>query len=496
MRLKTTFYWALLFALSTVSCKKWDEHNQVTNQDINKTLIDEISQHANLSKFYGYLQKTGLDKELASSKTYTVWAPVNDALQNLDAAIVNDTAKLRRFISNHIALQSYFTRNASASPRVVMLNGKWVNFTSTKFDDAIITEADKFVSNGVLQVIDKVAPVYPNAWELLDSTKATYHQSAIILSLTRKVFDATNAVVDSINSQTGLPVYKPGTDSVVRNIFNTDVYDLQREDKQYTYFILNDAGLATEINKLTPYFKTSTMDSTNNLASFAVVKDLIVEGLYTINQLPSVLVSKSGVKIPIDASKIVETRKMSNGIAYVISGVTFDVKEKIPPVIVQGENYLRFLDANGVAVTPRQNNVSAVFVRTRLNPSNVQFMDMFVYNHGVSALSAQYIARRLPSVKYKVYWVVPNDTLRLNGVVNPIVFNQRLAMGVRGTNFLPATPATGMAVPINTYTEAYLGDFEQAAYGNLDMFLTANASTGAGTNTLNLDYIKLVPDIQ
>jgi hypothetical protein len=140
--------------------------------------------------------------------------------------------------------------------------------------------------------------------------------------------------------------------------------------------------------------------------------------------------------------------------------------------------------------------VSAVFIRTRLNPLNVQFVDMFVYNHGISALSAQYVARRLPSVKYKVYWVVPNDTLRLNGVVNPVVFNQRLAMGARGTNFLPATPATGMAVPINTYTEAYLGDYEQMAYGNLDMFLTANASTGAGTNSLNLDYIKLIPDIQ
>ncbi|MDI3319284.1 fasciclin domain-containing protein [Pinibacter sp. MAH-24] len=496
MRLKTTFYWALFFVLCAVSCKKWDEHNQVTNQDVSKTLTDEISQHPNLSKFYEYLQKTGLDKELASSKAHTVWAPVNEALKNLDAAIVNDTAKLRRFMSNHIAYQSYFTKDAAASPRVAMLNGKWVSFTNTKFDDATITEADKFVSNGVLQVIDKVAPVYANAWELLDSTKTTYQQSAFILSLTRKVFDPTNAVVDSINSQTGLPVYKPGTDSVIKNSFNTDVYDLQREDKQYTYFIMSDTGLNSEVSKLNTYFKTSTADSTKNLASFAVVKDLIVEGVYAINQLPSVLVSKSGVKIPIDVSKIVATRKMSNGIAYVIGRVAFNVKEKIPTVIVEGENYLRFFDANGLAVTPRQNNVSAVFIRTRLNPSNVQFVDMFTYNHGISALSAQYTARRLPSVNYKVYWVVPNDTLRLNGVVNPVVFNQRLAMGVRGANFLPTTPATGMAMPINTYTEAYIGDYVQAMYGNLDMFLTANASTGAGTNTLNLDYIKLVPDIQ
>ena len=73
-----------------------------------------------------------------------------------------------------------------------------------------------------------------------------------------------------------------------------------------------------------------------------MVKDLVVEGLYTIDQLPPVLTSKFGVKIPIDKSKIVETRKMSNGIAYVFSGINFNVKDKIPTVVVQGENYRGF----------------------------------------------------------------------------------------------------------------------------------------------------------
>jgi len=496
MRLKTTFLWLAFFALGTTGCKKWDEHNKVDEQDLTKTLVDVISQNPDLSKFYEYLQKTGLDKDLATSKNYTVWAPTNGALQSLDASIVADNAKLKKFVSNHIALQSWFTRNATAGIRVLMLNGKWVTFTNTKFDDATITTADKYVSNGVLQVINKIAPVYPNAWELMDSTKTTYQQSAFILSLTKKVFDPTNAIVDSISSTTGLPVYRPGTDSVLRNVFNTDVYDLQNEAKQYTFFILNDAGLNTEITKLNTYFKTGTADSTKNLASYAVVKDLIVEGLYTQAQLPAVLTSKFGVKINIDQTKIIETRKLSNGIAYVISAIPFDPKEKIPTVVVEGESVIRFLDANGVGVSPRQNNVSAVFIRTRLTPTGTPFVDMYVYNHGISALSGQYLVRNLPSVKYKVYWVVPNDTLRLNGTVNPVVFNQRLAMGVRGANFLPVTPATGMAVPINTYTEAYLGDYVQAAYGNLDLFLTANASTCAGTNTLNLDYIKLIPDIQ
>ncbi|RYZ29650.1 MAG: fasciclin domain-containing protein [Chitinophagaceae bacterium] len=501
MRLKTILSLLLISCLVIAGCKKWEEHNEVTNQDLEKTLLDEISQRSNLSKFYEYLKSTGLDKELASSKTYTVWAPTNDALQSLDPSIVSDTARLRQFVANHIAHQTYFTRNAQQPVRVAMLNGKQVNFSATKFDDATITTADKYMGNGVLQVIDKFAPAYPNAWELVNNTKTTFRQNAFVLTLTRKVFDPTNGIIDSISSSTGQPVYRPGTDSVLRNSFNTDVYDLQNEATQYTYFILTDAGLNTEVTKLTPYFKTSTQDSTTSLASFAVIKDLIVEGEYSITQLPAVLTSKYGVRIPIDKNKIVETRRMSNGVAYVISEVNFDKREKIPAVVVQGENYIRFLDASGNIATPRQNNTTAVFTRARISPTNQSFTDMFAYGHGMAGLSAQYRVNRLPSVKYKVYWVAPNDTLSLNGTIVPAAFTQRLAMGSRtatGINLLPTiAPLPPLNVKPLSYSEVYLGDYTQSAYGTLDMFLTnATSTTGEpGGNRMNLDYIRLVPDL-
>ena len=488
----------LTFVLVMTGCKKWEDHTNIENQDLTKTLLDEISQRSNLSKFFEYVKKTGVDKELASSKTYTVWAPVNDALQTLDPAIIADSARLRQFVSNHISYQTYFTRNAATPVRVPMLNGKRVTFTSTKFDDATITEADKYVSNGVLHMIDKMAPVYPNAWELVTNTKTSFQQSAFIASLTRKVFDPTNAIIDSINALTGQPIYRPGTDSVLRNTFNTDVYNLESEEKQYTYFILNDAALNAEILKMNPFFKTSTADSTKNLASFAVVKDLIVEGVYTQAQLPAFLISKSGVKIPVDVSKIVETRKMSNGIAYVMSGINFDPKEKIRAVVVEGENHRGFFDINGVPVTPRQNNVSAIFIRSRITTSGVLFTDMFAYGHGIVSLNALYRVQNLPSVKYKVYWVAPNDTLNVGGNIAIAAFTQRLAMGARGANLLPTVaPLPPLNVIPRNFNEVYLGDYTMINYGTLDMFLTnATATTGEpGGNRLNLDYIKLVPDL-
>src|SRR4029079_11811286 len=145
MNLKTILSWIFFFALCQAGCKKWEDHSKIENQDLNKNLLDAINQRSNLSKFYEYLVKTGLDKELSSSKTYTVWAPVNDALQSLDPAIIANADKLKAFIGNHISLQSYFTKDAQQAIRVPMLNGKRVSFSKNKFDEANITEADKYV---------------------------------------------------------------------------------------------------------------------------------------------------------------------------------------------------------------------------------------------------------------------------------------------------------------------------------------------------------------
>ncbi len=79
MRFNTTVLWVLILTLCTSGCKKWDDHTSISNQDLTMNLTDAIAQRQNLSKFYEYLQKAGLDKELSSSKAYTVGPLVNNA---------------------------------------------------------------------------------------------------------------------------------------------------------------------------------------------------------------------------------------------------------------------------------------------------------------------------------------------------------------------------------------------------------------------------------
>jgi hypothetical protein len=172
-----------------------------------------------------------------------------------------------------------------------------------------------------------------------------------------------------------------------------------------------------------------------------------------------------------------------------MSGVNFSAKNKIPTVIIQGENPLAFFRPDGTFVDVR----GTTFYRVRTHPVSGQFFnDIFIYNHAVSALNILYQARNLPSVKYKVYWVAVNDTIQVSSNrINPVAFNQKLVMGTR-----TATTFAYRSVAINQFNEVYLGDYTQTSYNTLNMFLTAAASTTAGVNSLTLDYIKLVPDIQ
>ncbi|MES2894378.1 MAG: fasciclin domain-containing protein, partial [Bacteroidota bacterium] len=144
--------------LFVLGCKKLtDEHNAITDTELGNNLSEMVSANSNLSTFAGYLKQTGLDSVIASSRTYTVFAPVNAALVGLDPAIVGNPEKLKKFVRNHIASE-LIPATGNAARRILMLSGKYHNLVGSKIETANITVADKYASNGLLQVIDKPLP--------------------------------------------------------------------------------------------------------------------------------------------------------------------------------------------------------------------------------------------------------------------------------------------------------------------------------------------------
>jgi uncharacterized surface protein with fasciclin (FAS1) repeats len=474
LNIKAGMIVAAMAMLAWACQKDWDSHNAVTDENVKKDLQQLVAENSSLSKFAELVGKSAYKDALAGSKSYTVFAPTNDALASLDPAIAADTARLNRFIGNHIANLRYFTTNATDSLRILMLNGKYNNMLGKQVETAQITSADNYAKNGVLHVVDKMIPNINNIWEFIaNTTEVPDAQRQFMINLSYDGFDPSSAEQIGVDPITGNPIYKPGTGIVKRNLYWDRVYDLRNERQQYTMFALENTPYNGEVTRYRPYFATGSADSTTNLSSFTVIRDFAFPGLYTQSKLPDTLVSKFGVKVPIDKSAIVRSIKASNGIIYVMNKLDVVPKEKFKSIVMQGESY------SGSSHDRRGNT----FFRDRTNPlSGNLYRDVLVNGHGVALFNLRYRISEVPSMRYRAYWVAVND-------FQTAAFTMRLAPGAAN-----ATTFAYTNVNPAVYSEVLIGEFVLNAYQPAyDVFLVAANSTTATANPLVCDYIRLEP---
>jgi len=464
-----------------IACnKKWEEHNQITDAAIANNLYQAISKNASLTKFSDLLVKSGYDKIIATSKTYTVWAPTDQALASLDASIVSDSAKLKAFVGNHIANLAFPT--GGADQRIAMLNGKYNLFAGNKFDSANISTANLYAANGVYHVIDKFIPRTDNCWEFVNNSTTYALFKAALTSLNYIYFDSTKATQIGANPITGAPIWDSTNAKIARNTFLDQVQNIADEANQYTLFVLADNAFTTEFNKLSPWFKTATnnTDSTNKLTSYYLIKDLAVKGAYSAAQLPDTLLSTFGVKIPINKTKIVASYKTSNGYVHVMSEVNFALAYKFPPIIIEGEN------PSGFATTDRS---FYTYYRVRTNPNTgLTFKDILMQNYGYANYYIRYRLQGVPAMHYDVSWVAIND------VQTSPLWAQRLAIDSSSNPSMPTSFTKTIAY--KDYSLVPLGQINLTNYRkNFDMFVIGptTSSTVSGINSISLDYIKLTP---
>lgn len=461
--------------ISTAGCTKWKEHNESLDPKAVKTLMQQISENTDLSKFASLLTKSGYDKEISGSKTYTVYAPTNAALTGMDASIEADSTRLRQFVSNHIALQAYYAASVTTEKRIPVINGKYHTVLGKKIDDANITVADQYARNGVLQVVDNMLPYLSNSWNFIETNPLmpALHKS-FLLNGYYKVLDLTNAVQTGVDTL-GRPVYAPGTDSITTNILWRTVYDIRDESKLFTTFVLTDAAWTAESMRLLPYYTDSLRRS---FANNNMIQEYAIEGAYSAAQLPDTIVSRYNVKLGIDKNAIVQTIKTSNGYVHIMNKMTVRLQDKFKPIIVEAENF-SFSSANRSANTYKRDMLDSSTGR--------RFTDLVVYNHGLALFNYGYrIGNVTGKQKYRAYWVAVNNNI--NGITVP--FTQKL-----GIDTATSVKYFGYTtVPLNSYKEQLIGEFTLPEYRqNMTIYLTAANTTTAATNALVCDYIKLEP---
>jgi uncharacterized surface protein with fasciclin (FAS1) repeats len=343
-KFKSIFILPLLaISLLVTGChdSMWEDHVE-KEKLLNSNLVQVINTKSELSVFSTLLKKTGYDKVLELPNSYTVFAPANDAWSGVDTTNVD---QVRRLISTLIVYKSYQTKDAELFTSVKAINGKNIFYdeASKTFNGAKITTPDLVVSNGVIQIMDKLIERRNNTWEYL-SENTGYSQYSFIKSLDANVMDKEKSVAIGVEASTGKTKY----DTVWTNMNNfLKKYPLDNEDSVYTYVVVENSGFDLLYNKYKKYFTQSTAAKTDSTTRYNVCQDFVFKGIVDISKFDT-LVNVNGVKVPFKNVQISKSYNTSNGRVYVINESNIKLKEKIKPIFIEGENFSGTTDVNYV----------------------------------------------------------------------------------------------------------------------------------------------------
>lgn len=477
-------------------CKDpWDDHLKMNEGVVTSNLMEILRSDPELSTFTGYLVSAGWESELSSSKSFTVWAPTNTAMDLMDAEELEDTAKLALFVDNHICFAAYSYLNDQEPKTLKTYSGKNIVIdpqNGTVQNASLIEPYDILASNGILHKIDKPLTPKPHVWDIVETTELCPKHTGFLNSLSEIIFDPSEATVIGVDPETGQTIYDTLSGMVWSNWFVEYVRDLRDEDEPSTLFLIEDAVFDAEFSKFRKYYVLDDSIESDGLTYWYLCRDLVFPGRIEPEDMPDTLISLFGIKIPFNPSAVQHTYDASNGIVYVLSECEVGLQNKFPPLIIEGEDTLKIINRA----------ISGQTGYTRKVELASGGYDFILDNHGGNPGSLVYNIGNVAATVYRFYWVAVND---FNGSYrNPHsdTLWQRLErakfLGIQGGEIIwEVTPISSDWVPVvdtsyETAGEVPVGGLRFSRFQSLWLQVT-----GSGRNTtICLDYLKAVPVLE
>ncbi|MDD4969103.1 MAG: fasciclin domain-containing protein [Paludibacter sp.] len=369
-----------------------------------KNLYELIKLNPDLSTFSKLIEIAGYDSLLKSSQTYTVWAPVNAGLTDINLTTI-DKVQARLIVNNHIAR---FNNSTSIAPGqlIRMKNYKVYTFLSgsSTFGGSELITHDILARNGVLHTIKNQIVYHNNLYEYVLSSPNVSKLSAFIQSFEEKRFDPTLSIPIDIDKN-GRTVYDSITTSYNR-LFNNNLGLINTEDSIYTMLIPSDKAWDAAYARISPYFKTynsnqAHADSVRNIqTSLAILNDLIYRGKIENPASFDSIVSTSGSVIHNPANLFSGTEKKiaSNGLVYLTDDLKYNNVETWNKNII-----LECEAAEGRVAGPN----TGIFTRTVTSGSIIPVSDFRYIEVVPNTTSAQpAVTFDIPNVlsgKYDIY---------------------------------------------------------------------------------------------
>jgi hypothetical protein len=336
------------------SCSDKDEHYDVSGEVSGRiSLWEMISQQPEISTFASLLQRYSYDSILSGEDVYTVWAPQNDALADIDP---EDSLAVTRMIITHIARASHpATGSISNSPEVYMLNAKKLQFLRTggdnyTLDGVALQSKNRAAKNGILHTLNGRVSFFPNIWQTLEEADFESIRNYLYAFSKREFIPGSSTQIDY--NEDGMIVYDSIFD--VRNEMWSvakgakGIGWLNNEDSIYTMILPTNQAWQETYDRYYPLFKPdpyyTNPDSIQHLnTQYSIVQDLVFRGAiaspasFGVNDS---IVSTRGAVIK-NPSRIFDgsvQKRTSNGWVYATSQLNYDKTDTyVKQILIEAE---------------------------------------------------------------------------------------------------------------------------------------------------------------
>ncbi|MCF8227225.1 MAG: fasciclin domain-containing protein [Bacteroidales bacterium] len=384
--------------------KEWDKHyRSVDTTTVKEKILEEMEAIPDISQFTDAVKQVGdLGDLLEQNRLYTVFAPNNEAFDQIDPAILSDDTLFKRLIKYHFISGKYNLKDFIAAD-LTTFNDKYLNFSFEDEtndllidDSAKIADPDYLSQNGMIQIIDK--PLLPknNVHESLRYSEYSRRIGESIRRYTEFIFDkeASNPVgtlqdgrtiYDSVFIQSN-PLLYQGFEVINETFYGRDFQfiNIENEKELFTVVIPENFAEAADQANQRSFLNSTLLDK--DLAG-PILSSLIYPGLYTREEIIEDIQARyadpraDSADLEFYAGELLSTQfdeevELSNGIIYKVNAFDYDLSWLITP---QGgkpsnmgeESYqndlisksLQSEEINDVAV--EQRNIKATFFRAK-----------------------------------------------------------------------------------------------------------------------------------
>jgi hypothetical protein len=490
--------------LATACTKEWDDHYDEGSFNLpDKTVTEYIKEQQELSTFYNMLKITGYDTILNASQSYTVWAPINDALSGLD---ISDIELMKKTVKNHIA-RSRITTSGIDNSSIRMLNSKYVNLARNqsgyKFGENTVTKSNQPAKNGLIHVIDGYTPYEYNLWEYLGIEQGIDSLRDYIYGQSKQVFDAENSTEIGAD-ENGQVIY----DSlfVIWNPVLEKLGFIDIEDSIYTALMPDNNAWNEAYSRIKNYYNFpndagSTLRQ-RDLTRFTVIQDMLYRGRISEPEKLDSLTSTYGNVFysPGGMFKGLDYKSLSNGLAYTTNKMPFtDTASFFKEIRVEAEHTFG-----------RSNTGSNIFNRSSYGTEFTASNNYYILVDPTSTSpSVEFSIPNTLSAKYNIYCVfVPAKIVNpTNLTPTKARFQLTYIRRASGSTFIKrVTPVNDVTDP-EGITKMFVDQFDfefaniiSADYGRVAVKLEVinnvtaeEEQSGKFSRTMRIDCIILEP---